>query len=278
QNTLRPKLFAFNLPKPIALKVMRSIGISSVLGAILGALPAVGAAAANWIGYNEAKRFASEPEKFGEGSYEGLAAAESANNGTVSAALVPLLAFGIPGSATAAVLLGAMMLHGVTPGPSLFTNHLDLVYFLFLALGLANIFMLAFGVFGVGFWVHLVQMPKPFIVMTILTLSVVGSFSVRSDPFDVYLAIALGTFGYLLRQAGLSVVPIVLAIVLGKLIEENFRRALISSSDGVAIFLDRPIALAVLVLAAVTFVLPLFQAAREKFGAAKRPASTEPSE
>lgn len=266
QSSLRPKLFAFNLPKAVVRKIIRPISIGSVIGAFLGALPAVGAAAANWIGYSEARRFAAEPEKFGDGSYEGLAAAESANNGTVSAALVPLLAFGIPGSATAAVLLGAMLLHGVTPGPNLFINHLDLVYFLFLALGLANILMLGFGVIGVGFWVRLVQMPKPFIVMTILTLSVVGSFSVRSDPFDVYLAIALGTFGYLLRRAGLSVVPIVLAIVLGKLIEENFRRALISSSDGVALFLHRPIALVVLILALVTFLLPFVRFARKKDG------------
>lgn len=264
QTAARPKLFAFNLPKAIAIKIIRSLCIGSLIGAFLGALPAVGAAAANWIGYNEARRFAHEPDKFGKGSYEGLAAAESSNNGTVSSALVPLLAFGIPGSATAAVLLGAMLLHGVTPGPALFTNHLDIVYFLFLALGLANIFMLGFGVFGVGFWVRLVQLPKPFIVMTILTLSVVGSFSVRSDPFDVYLAIGLGVFGYLLRQAGLSVVPIVLAIVLGNLIEENFRRAMISSNDGIALFLHRPIALAVLAFALFTFVLPFVRLVRSK--------------
>ncbi|WP_373086581.1 tripartite tricarboxylate transporter permease [Sneathiella sp.] len=255
----KPKLFAFTLSAKVFRHIFRVTMIGSVLGSFLGALPAVGAAAANWIGYNEAKRFSHNPERFGKGSYEGLAAAESSNNATVSSALVPLLALGIPGSATAAVLLGAMLLHGVTPGPSLFTQQLDLVYFIFLALGGANVFMAIFGVFGVGFWVKMVQMPKPFIVVTILTLSVVGSFSVRSNVFDIYLALGLGLFGYVLRRVGISVVPIVLAIVLGGLIEENLRRALIASNDGISLFLDRPIALGVLIFACLTFIIPFVQ-------------------
>lgn len=268
----KPGLFAFNLPAAIFRRIQRATWIGSLLGAFLGALPAVGAAAANWIGYNEAKRFSHNPEQFGQGSHEGLAAAESSNNATVSSALVPLLALGIPGSPTAAVLLGAMLLHGVTPGPSLFTHEPNLVYFIFLALGVANIFMAAFGVFGVGIWVKLVQMPKPFIVMTILTLSVVGSYSVRSNVFDIYLALGLGLFGYLLRRAGMSVVPVVLAIVLGGLIEENLRRSLIASNDGIALFLDRPIALGVLVFAVFTFALPFVQdvyASRRRLSAQK---------
>jgi putative tricarboxylic transport membrane protein len=258
----KPKFFAFSLGWGALRKISRAIGIGSVVGAILGAIPAAGAAAANWIGYNEARRFSRTPEAFGKGSEEGLAAAESSNNATVSAALVPLLSFGIPGSATAAVLLGAMMLHGVTPGPSLFVEDPGLVYFIFLALGLANIFMLGFGIFGVGFWVRLVQLPKPFIVMTILTLSVVGAFSVRSNVFDVYVAIGLGIFGFLLRRAGLSVVPIVLAIVLGGLIEENFRRALIASYDGMWVFVNRPLTAVILAISLLTFLAPLFRAAR----------------
>jgi len=257
----RPPFFAFDMDGALLRKIGRAVGIGSVLGAFLGALPAVGAAAANWIGYNEARRFSRDPKAFGKGSYEGLAAAEASNNGTVSSSLVPLLAFGIPGSATAAVLLGAMMLHGVTPGPNLFVENLGLVYFIFLCFGAANLIMAVYGVFGVSFWVRLVQMPKPFIVMTVLTLSVVGAFSVRSNVFDVYLAIALGVFGFLVRRAGMSVVPIVLAIVLGGLIEENLRRAMISSSDGAWIFLERPIAAVILAFTVVTFFLPLVRRA-----------------
>jgi len=273
-----PGLWAFNLPWSSARRIARSTAIGSVVGSVLGAIPAIGAAAANWVGYNEARRFSRNPDAFGQGSEEGVAAAESSNNSTISTSLVPLLAFGIPGSATAAVLLGAMLLHGVTPGPGLFVSDTGLVYYLFLTLGLANVFMLFYGVVGVGLWVRLVQMPTPFIVMTILTLSVVGAYSVRSNVFDVYLALGLGVFGFLIRQAGMSVVPIVLAIVLGTLIEENFRRALISSNNGAMIFVERPLTLGILAIAVFTFVLPLARMYLEqRRGAASSGRSSSPA-
>jgi putative tricarboxylic transport membrane protein len=272
-----PGFWAFNLPWSSVRVISRATAIGSLVGSVLGALPAIGAAAANWVGYNEARRFARDPGSFGHGSEEGLAAAESSNNSTISTSLVPLLAFGIPGSATAAVLLGAMLLHGVTPGPSLFVSNVGLVYFLFLALALANVMMLFYGIIGVGLWVRLVQMPTPFIVMTIFTLSVVGAYSVRSNVFDVYLALGLGVFGFLIRQAGMSVVPIVLAIVLGTLIEENFRRALITSNEGAMIFFNRPLTLAILILAAFTFVLPLARNVLENRRAARTAGPADPS-
>lgn len=259
----RLSFWCFDLPGAAFRKVMRVTLIGSAVGSVLGALPAIGAAAANWIGYNEARRFSRDRENFGKGSEEGLAAAESSNNSTVSTSLIPLLAFGIPGSATAAVLLGAMMLHGVTPGPTIFNEQLDLVYMIFIVLGLANLLMLAFGVFGVGLWVRLVQMPPAFIAITILTLSVIGSYSIRSNVFDVYMAIGFGVFGYLGRRVGLSPVPIVLAIVLGTLIEENLRRSLIMSSNGMAIFLNRPVALVVLSVAVLTCLLPMARLLRQ---------------
>lgn len=260
----RLSFWSFDLPGKVFLKIGRVTLIGSAVGSVLGALPAIGAAAANWIGYNEARRFSRDRANFGKGSEEGLAAAESSNNSTISTSLIPLLAFGIPGSATAAVLLGAMMLHGVTPGPTIFKEQLDLVYLIFIVLGLSNLLMLMFGVFGVGIWVRLVQMPAVFIAVTILTLSVIGSYSIRSNVFDVYLAIGFGLFGYLARRCGLSPVPIVLAIVLGTLIEENLRRSLIMSSNGMAIFLNRPVALAVLAVAVVTCLLPMLRLFRRE--------------
>jgi putative tricarboxylic transport membrane protein len=161
-----------------------------------------------------------------------------------------------------------MMLHGVTPGPTIFKEQLDLVYLIFIVLGLSNLLMLMFGVFGVGVWVRLVQMPPVFIAVTILTLSVVGSYSIRSNVFDVYLAVGFGVFGYLARRCGLSPVPIVLAIVLGTLIEENLRRSLIMSSSGMGIFLNRPVALAVLGVAVITCLVPMVRL----LGRAVRPA------
>jgi putative tricarboxylic transport membrane protein len=253
----RLSFWSFDLPMTAFRRIMRVTMIGSVVGSVLGALPAIGAAAANWLGYNEARRFSRDRDNFGKGSEEGLAAAESSNNSTVSTSLIPLLAFGIPGSATAAVLLGAMMLHGVTPGPTIFKEQLNLVYMMFIALGLANFLMLGFGVVGVGLWVKLVQMPPVFIAVTILTLSVIGSYSIRSNVFDVYLAIGFGAFGYLARRCELSPVPIVLAIVLGGLIEENLRRSLIMSSNGMAIFINRPAALVVLSVAVLTCLVPM---------------------
>ena len=259
-----PGLWAFNLPFKALKRIMRVTVFGSVVGSLLGALPAVGAAAANWIGYNESRRIAHDGSMFGKGSEEGLAAAESSANSTVSTSLVPLLAFGIPGSATAAVLLGAFLLHGITPGPELFSSNIELVYFIFIALLLANVVMFLFGVVGVSAWVRLVMMPTPYIVMTILTLSVIGSYSVRSNVFDVYIALALGVIGYFLRMAKMSVVPIVLALVLGALIEENFRRALFTSNDGMMIFVQRPIALGILIFSLMTFVWPIFRALLKK--------------
>jgi putative tricarboxylic transport membrane protein len=255
--------WSFDLPGEAFRKIARVTMIGSVVGSVLGALPAIGAAAANWIGYNESRRFSRDGANFGKGSEEGLAAAESSNNSTVSTSLIPLLAFGIPGSATAAVLLGAMMLHGVTPGPTIFNEQLDLVYLIFIVLGIANLLMLLFGIFGVGVWVRLVQMPPVFIAVTILTLSVIGSYSIRSNVFDVYLAIGFGVFGYLARRCGLSPVPIVLAIVLGTLIEENLRRSLIMSSNGMGIFLNRPVALVVLSVAVITCIVPMVRLLRQ---------------
>lgn len=259
-----PGLWAFNLPLKAFKNIMRVTVFGSVVGSLLGALPAVGAAAANWIGYNESRRIAHDGSQFGQGSEEGLAAAESSANSTVSTSLVPLLAFGIPGSATAAVLLGAFLLHGVTPGPELFNTNIELVYFIFIALLLANVVMFLFGVLGVGAWVRLVMMPTPYIVMTILTLSVIGAYSVRSNVFDVYIALALGVIGYFLRMAKMSVVPIVLALVLGALIEENFRRSLFTSNDGMMIFVQRPIALGILIFSVLTFVWPILRALLKK--------------
>lgn len=260
------KWINFDLPWSSVRGIAKACTISGTIGAFLGALPAIGAASANWIGYNEVKRFSRHREMFGKGSEEGLAASESGAAATVSASFIPLLTFGIPGSATDAVILGAMLLHGVVPGPSLFVQNLPLVYFIFLVLGLSIVFMFMFGVVGVGIWVRLLRMPKPFIIVTIVTLALIGSFSVRSSTFDVFLALGFGLFGYLIRRAKLSVVPIVLALVLGSMIEEQFRRSLLMSDFGIGIFLHRPAALVILLLALTSLFYPVWRTLRQRMG------------
>ena len=150
--------------------------------------------------------------------------------------------------------LGTLMLHGVVPGPSLMTQGMPTVYSMFILLGLATLLMLVFGVVGVGVWVRLVRIPRPFLAVTILTLSLVGSFCIRSNVIDIVYAIAFGLLGYLIRRANLSVVPMVLALALGDLIEDQLRRALVMSDYGGAIFLHRPVSLGLLCFAAVTFL------------------------
>lgn len=271
-NAPRAKLINFDLPWSSVRGIAKASLISGGVGMFLGALPAIGAATANWMGYNEARRFSRTPEQFGKGSEEGLAACESGAAATVSSSFIPLLTFGIPGSATDAVILGAMLLHGVVPGPNLFTENLPLVYFIFLVLGASIVFMFVFGVVGVSAWIRLVQIPKPFIVTTIVTLSLIGAFSVRSNTTDVFLALGFGVLGYLVRRAGLSVVPIVLALVLGGLIEEHFRRSLVMSDAGIGIYFERPAALVILLIAVATFFYPVWRALRRAGSRSAEPA------
>lgn len=265
--TKRTGLITFDLPWSSVRGIAKACTLSGTIGMLLGALPAIGAATANWIGYNEVRRFSRHPQLFGKGSEEGLAASESGAAATVSSSFIPLLTFGIPGSATDAVILGAMLLHGVVPGPNLLAENMPLVYFIYLVLGLSIVFMFAFGIVGVGIWIRLVQVPKPFIIVSIVTLALIGSFSVRSNTFDVYIALGFGIFGYLVRRGGLSVVPIVLALVLGSMIEEQFRRSLLLSDAGIGIFLHRPAALAILILALASFLYPVWRTLRQRFHA-----------
>jgi len=257
------KFFVFNLSVKKALFLFRSTLVSSLTGVFLGALPGVGAATATWLGYNEGKRFAHDKDKFGKGSEEGVAAAEAGANATVSAALIPLFAFGIPGSGTSAILMGALLLHGIVPGPTIFREHPELIYFVIITLTAGKLITMMFGVFGVGFWIRLIELPRAYIITTILTLAVIGAFSIRLNVFDVFLALGIGLFGYFIRCAGWSVVPIVLAVVLGGAIEENLRRSLIMSDSGLTYFLGRPVALVLLACAIITFFAPFFRLVRK---------------
>lgn len=238
------------------------VGIGSLGGSVLGALPGVGAAAGNWITYNEAKRFSRRPEEFGHGSPEGLAAAESGNNATVSSALIPLLALGIPGSATAAVLLGGLVIHGVVPGPRLIAENRDLVSVIYAGLFVIVGVMFVLGVTAIRGWVRLLQVPKAFIISVILVMSAIGSYAMRNSTFDLYVMFVFGVFGYALRKAGFSVVPIVLGLVLGGLIQTHFRRAVIGADDGYSVFLTTPVAVVLLALSIASVIVSVWRERR----------------
>lgn len=240
------------------------ISLSSIIGTFIGALPGAGAATANWIAYGEAKRVSKNPHKFGKGAIEGLAAAETANNATVSSSLIPLLGFGIPGTATAAVLLGALMLHGIIPGPQIFDRNIDLVYGMFVGLFIINMVMLIFGLLGVRLWTLVMIAPPGFIVATIFAMGFIGSYALRNSLIDVWIMIAFGLLGYVLRKFDFPIVPIVIALVLGFLVQDNFRRSMILSDSGAMIFIERPISLVLLTLCILSLIFTIVKDTKQR--------------
>lgn len=238
-------------------KLKLTILRSSILGTIIGIFPGAGATIAAFISYDVTKKASKHPETFGKGNPEGVAAAEAANSSSVGGALVPLLALGIPGSATTAVLIGALMIHDVNPGPLLFVNRPDIIYSLFAALLVANFVLLGLGLFGSRLWIKVTIIPKKVLLPSILAISIVGSFAVHYSFFDVASCIGFGFAGWVLKKYGFPAAPIVLGMVLGNLAETNFRRAVIMG--GYKVFFTRPVSVILLLLAIGSFAVPLIQ-------------------
>ena len=238
-------------------KLWRVILQSSIIGSVIGVLPGAGATITSFICYNEAKRFSKIPEKYGTGCLEGVAAPESGNNAVVGGALIPLLCLGIPGSATAAVLIGALMLHGLLPGPMLFVRNADLVYGIFTGLFVACFFQLIFGLAGIPIWIKIISTPRALLLPAIAAISVIGAYGKDYNMVDVWIMIGFGFMGYILRKYKFPVTPVILALVLGGILEENFRRALTATGGDYSIFWTRPICLVLLILAVLSLGSPL---------------------
>lgn len=230
---------------------------SSILGSIIGVLPGAGATITAFICYNEARRFSRNKEKFGKGCLEGVAAPEAGNNAVVGGSLVPLLTLGIPGSATSAVLLGALMLHNIQPGPLLFQTNGEIVYGIFAGLFVACIAQLILGLIGVPLWIKVISAPKPLLLSVIAVISVVGSYGYNNSIVDVWIMFAFGILGYILKKLDFPASPIILALVLGGILEENFRRALIISGGDYTVFVKQPISAGLLVMAVLSLLSPV---------------------
>jgi len=227
---------------------------SSVIGTLVGCIPGAGGTIATFIAYDNAKSSSKHPEEFGKGSLEGVAAPEAANNGSVGGALVPLLTLGIPGSASTAVLIGALMIHKLNPGPELFNKEPGLVYGIFISLFFANIFMFFVGLMGNKLWIKIIAAPKSLLYPLILALSFIGSYFIQNSVFDVGICIAFGILGWLLKRGDFPTAPVILGLILGKMIEENLRLSLIKG-DWID-FVTRPGSLIIIILALVSFFLP----------------------
>lgn len=201
---------------------------SSVVGTIIGALPGAGGDLAALIAYDQAKRTVKKPEvPFGEGAMEGLIAPEAANNANIGGAFIPMLTLGIPGDSVTAILIGALTIHGLQPGPTLMTTTPDLFYYIVGALVLANIFLLVFGLTGVKVFTKLVEIPKAILMPAIVILSVIGVYAINNSLYDIFWMVGFGIFGYFMKRYDYPVAPTVLGLILASLIEKNFRRAII---------------------------------------------------
>ena len=232
-------------------RLFKPQAIGAAVGTIEGVTPGAGGTIAAFMAYSEAKRWSKHPEEFGHGSPEGIAAPECANNVVTATALVPLLSLGIPGSNSAAILLGGFLIHGLQPGPMLFTRAPEVVYGLYGGLFIANIAMLLIGLVILAPCIWLVNRPKPYLIACILALVMSGVYAIHQSVFEIFLVIGVGVFGYGMRWLKLPVLPLVLGLVLGYLVESNYRRSLVISGGDAMIFLTDKVSLALLALAAL---------------------------
>ena len=231
----------------------------SLIGFFIGVLPGTGASVASAVAYGTEKRLAGESaDSFGQGDARGLAAPESANNGAAGGAMVPMLTLGIPGSGTTAILLGALLLFNVTPGPLMFETRPEIAWGLIASMYIGNLALLIINLPLVGLFARMLTIPQQYLTPAIAVLSFIGVYSVVGNPFDLYLITAFGLAGWLLRKLGFSLAPVILGFVLGGLFEDNLRRALSISAGDWAILWSSGTSLVLYAMAALVVVIPLW--------------------
>ncbi|MGY6703545.1 tripartite tricarboxylate transporter permease [Roseinatronobacter sp.] len=230
---------------------------TSTIGVTIGALPGTGGDIAALMAYDHAKRVTKNPERpFGDGAMEGLVAPEAANNAAVGGAFVPMMTLGIPGDAVTAIMIGALFIHGLNPGPMLMIDRPEMFWFIVGALTFANIFLLIFGLTGIRLFTKLVEMPRAVLIPLILILSIVGAYAVNNAITDVYWMLAFGVLGYFMRHYGYPLGPVILGVILSRLLDDNWRRAIITAREDWGRFFDGVFssALSSVLLAAIVFI------------------------
>jgi putative tricarboxylic transport membrane protein len=237
---------------------------SSVIGVVVGAIPGAGGTIGSIISYAQQKKISKHPEKMGTGAVEGIVAAEAANNACTGGAMTTLLSLGIPGDAVTGILMGAFIIHGLQPGPNLFNTNYDLVSAIFIGMFLINILILVLGLFGAPYFAKLLNFPRHFLNSGIMVLCVVGTFGVQNSMFDVKVMVVFAIIGFLFTKLEIPRAPIVLALILGTMMEENLRRWLsLSNGDYLGYFMEcshkTPIAPIVLAITIFTLISPLFK-------------------
>ncbi|MDI9390436.1 MAG: tripartite tricarboxylate transporter permease [Synergistota bacterium] len=248
-------------------KYWRTILRSGVIGTIIGAVPGVGEDIGAWVSYDFARRASKEKEKFGKGSVEGLIAAETGNNAAVGGAVIPVLSLAVPGSAPAAVLLGAMLIHGVRPGPLLMVESPQFVYQVVCMFLLATCAMFVLGLALVRSFVKLLSIPREMLMPAVFALCVIGSYALSGKLFDVTVMAVFGIIGYAMKEMDYPVAPAMLGIILGDLLDNNLRRSLVLTNGSLIPFFTRPISL-ILFLAILLTVLGRIEPVRRLVGKA----------
>lgn len=248
---------------------------SSTIGAFFGTLPGAGGVISSFTAYAVAKAAARPDEKYGEGAEGGVVATESANNATVGGTLVPSLALGIPGDASSAVLIGALLILGYFPGPTLFEQQPEIVGGIFLVYLASNVFLLIAGILATPLFVYVLQVPKSYLIPIVLLLCCIGTFALQASVFDLMVMLGFGLIGIMFRAANYPLSPIVIGIILGPLLENNLRRSLLISQDGYWIFLERPVSVILIVVNVLLIAGAIWFAVRNKKPA--EPAAAETS-
>lgn len=253
------------LPKWTEIKgVMPSILVGGVLGVFIGIIPGTGGAIACFLAYNLAQKFAKDRNQFGKGALSGIAAPEAANNATTGGALIPMLCLGVPGDVVTSVMLGALVLIGVRPGPLLFVENIEVVYSIFAGMVIIQFLMLGFGLLSSRYSPAILRIPDTLLMPVIMVLCVVGSFSLNNALYDVTVALAFGVIGFFMKRWGYPGAPLVLGVILGPMAEENLNRALLVSNNNWAILVQRPISLTFLILSALSIALAVYNVRKKE--------------
>ena len=241
-----------------------AIGRGTVIGSIIGILPGAGAVIASFAAYTVEKRVSKHPEKFGHGAIEGVAGPESANNAAAQTSFIPLLTLGIPPNAVMALMVGAMTIHGIVPGPQVMTKQPDLFWGMIASMWVGNLMLVIINLPLVGVWVTLLRVPYRLLYPSILVFCCIGIFSINNSPFDVIVAASFGVIGYWLIKHDFEPAPMLLGFVLGPLMEENLRRAMLIARGDLTVFMTRPISAGLLLTAAALLVLAMLSMLRKR--------------
>lgn len=243
----------------------------TLVGFFIGVIPGGGAVISSLVSYAVEKKVSKRPEEFGQGAVEGVAGPESANNAASSSSFIPLLTLGIPGNASIAMIFAALLIKGVTPGPFLIQEHPDVFWGVIASMYIGNVMLLVLNLPLVGLWAQLVRVPFGIMAPVIILFTAIGSYSIQGQAFDIYCLVGFGLFGYLLRKLRFEPGPLVLAFVLGPMVEGSMRQSLLMSGGSFSIFVERPISMALLGLFAVLAIGQAAVTLRKKFATRTNP-------